>query len=250
MKAQASLLAQQNENLKETQKSSDTLHNQLAASDREVRALKIQVQELTAAQETHFAKIRELNGSIVRLESEKIHAERDRELLQQELKTLREQAAKPSVPDNLALDHVPRRSPGKLSAVGYIWLFCSSMSSIVFSSFVLPFAPFSEYLRVETEVMALQRKLEALQGSSLDISRLNSLTDDLTHKLRNAEQQISDLEHELLAEQEKNRIIQTEKLDLLDQVNKAKVADASEKDKRRILALESKLGLFVCWLAG
>lgn len=57
---------QQNENLKESQKDTDALHSQVAASDREGRVLKIQIQELNAAQEVHFSRIRELNSVIVR----------------------------------------------------------------------------------------------------------------------------------------------------------------------------------------
>ncbi len=106
LKSQASLLAQQNENLKESQKGTDTLHTQLATADREARALKIQVQELMSAQESHFGKIRELNGTIVRLESDKIHSDRDLELLRQELDSLREQVVKPRAAEQLAMDHV------------------------------------------------------------------------------------------------------------------------------------------------
>lgn len=154
----------------------------------------------------------------IRLESEKIHVERERELLLQELTSLKQQTLQATPLSSLTLDHVPRY----------------------------------EFLRLETENMDLKRKLDRLELSSTEAQRTLGQTEELEHKLHNTQQQVSAIEKELCGEQEKNRVLHFDLLRLQDTMSKSKTTDASparndrySKEKQRLLALESKLGQWV-----
>eukprot|EP00051_Salpingoeca_urceolata_P012710 m.157369 g.157369 ORF g.157369 m.157369 type:complete len:951 (-) comp17581_c0_seq6:64-2916(-) len=96
LKEQNALLVQQNEKLRQTQNGSSEMKTKLVASDREVRTLRIQLEELHAASDKTFEKLREASAAKLRLENDFAYAQRELIALQKEVESLKQQQAQPS----------------------------------------------------------------------------------------------------------------------------------------------------------
>eukprot|EP00050_Salpingoeca_kvevrii_P000211 m.144196 g.144196 ORF g.144196 m.144196 type:complete len:1035 (+) comp10059_c0_seq1:102-3206(+) len=210
LKEQNALLQQQNEKLKEAHTSSDLTAHKLAAAEKENRLLQVQIEELLAAQENHFNKFRELNADKVRLESEKSHAQREIETLKQEAEALliSSREAGPTLSDET--DAVTR----------------------------------SEMVVVEQELQQQRAKVAQLKERLLDYDVTKQQNEILT---REKAEQAADLERlqvqfKELQDERNSLRTQYQEVNATLQEERIQNQQAVSDEKKRMMALESKIG--------